>query len=526
MALAAALLVGAGVLAVRSGLEAYRFLPSLDVAGGVFADVPPVEGPPSRRLARRVVVVLIDGLRLDMSYGRPFLDGMRARGVDGVARTHYPTMSRPNHVSIVTGVEPRWSGVRTNRFRSRVPLDSIMARAKAAGLRATFLSDGADGVLEMFTPTFHEANYASYEGIMDRSAALALDRGDELLLLWYSSVDDAGHAKGAASQEYRAAARETDARLAMLLESRIDWTRDAVIVVADHGHIDRGGHGGVEEEVMNVPLILAGAGVREGGVVLDARLIDVAPTVAALLGVPAPGHALGRTLTNALAIDAGEAQALAAADEARQSKLAPIAEAARAEWKQQAARSRTQRGVVVVVTFLVLAAFASWAGGQGVVVLDRRVLLIAVPSFPTLFYGLIATFESWMSPSMVPAGSDITSKMFQYGLVSAAVYLVAAWIALRRRRSPSERLGAAAGLMLVGLVVAMAPAGAAWAVTGRPLAAMLPAADEIMLPPVTYTAVCCFAGASALLMAIEYVVFLARASDPLRFQRLARRTSP
>ena len=36
-----------------------------------------------------------------------------------------------------------------------------------------------------------------------------------------------------------------------------------------------GGHGGIEPEVMTVPLIAAGAGIRGGATPVDARLIDV-----------------------------------------------------------------------------------------------------------------------------------------------------------------------------------------------------------------------------------------------------------
>ena len=70
----------------------------------------------------------------------------------------------------------------------------------------------------------------------------------------------------------------------------IDLTRDTVIVTADHGHVSRGGHGGAEPEVSSVPLVLAGKGIVPGASARNAQLVDVAPTVAALLGVPAPGQ--------------------------------------------------------------------------------------------------------------------------------------------------------------------------------------------------------------------------------------------
>ena len=45
---------------------------------------------------------------------------------------------------------------------------------------------------------------------------------------------------------------------------------------------------------MRVPLLIAGAGVRVGGVARKPKLVDVAPTIAALLGARLPADAQGR----------------------------------------------------------------------------------------------------------------------------------------------------------------------------------------------------------------------------------------
>ena len=60
----------------------------------------------------------------------------------------------------------------------------------------------------------------------------------------------------------------------------------------------RGAHGSTRE--MQVPLLIAGAGVRVSAVPKDAKLVDVAPTIAALLGVRAPASAQGRPLAESL----------------------------------------------------------------------------------------------------------------------------------------------------------------------------------------------------------------------------------
>ena len=60
----------------------------------------------------------------------------------------------------------------------------------------------------------------------------------------------------------------------------------------------RGAHGSTRE--LQVPLLIAGAGVRVGAVPKDAKLVDVAPTIAALLGVRPPVDAQGRALAESL----------------------------------------------------------------------------------------------------------------------------------------------------------------------------------------------------------------------------------
>src|SRR5437868_10078620 len=67
---------------------------------------PFVEDPHTPRLARRVLLVVIDGLGADEAR-LPFLDELRRRGASATARVPYPTVSRPNYVTILTGVPPR-----------------------------------------------------------------------------------------------------------------------------------------------------------------------------------------------------------------------------------------------------------------------------------------------------------------------------------------------------------------------------------------------------------------------------------
>jgi arylsulfatase A-like enzyme len=79
-----------------------------------------------------------------------------------------------------------------------------------------------------------------------------------------------------------------------------------------HSRELRGYHGAWSLEEQQIPLILSGAGIRTGGVVETCELIDLAPTLALLLGGDSPEQAEGRVLWEAL-----DAEPPPAADYAR-----------------------------------------------------------------------------------------------------------------------------------------------------------------------------------------------------------------
>jgi hypothetical protein len=101
-------------------------------------------------------------------------------------------------------------------------------------------------------------------------------------------VDITGHAAGAGAA-YRQAARAADRRVGRLLAAV--WSRPSVaqeawttVVVTDHGHLDRGGHGGREPEVATAWAAAAGPGIRPGGPPPVTRQDQVAPLVLGALG--------------------------------------------------------------------------------------------------------------------------------------------------------------------------------------------------------------------------------------------------
>ena len=76
------------------------------------------------------------------------------------------------------------------------------------------------------------------------------------------------------------------------------WKDTAVMFVADHGGLGTH-HGGVEDiRVLEIPFIVSGPAAKGLRLREPAMLEDVAPTIAALLGLDAPESWRGRAAVN------------------------------------------------------------------------------------------------------------------------------------------------------------------------------------------------------------------------------------
>lgn len=263
---------------------------------------------PTEPLTERVVLVVVDGLRLDASQKMDVLNELRRQGADLVLRVGQPSLSYPSWTVIVSGAWQEISGVTTNWYEGAARVDNIFQVAGEAGKSAVVV--GAPGWRKLFSPTdafaAHEPEetappeeWAKFDKETCRLALEALDRYDTgLVLVHFGGTDALAHNFGGVSAEYLSQVQAVDRYIEQLV-SYMDWDRDTLIVTADHGHIDAGGHGGWEETVLNVPLVMVGKGIRRGAYAARVQA-DIAPTVAALLGLPYPTHSQGMPLLELL----------------------------------------------------------------------------------------------------------------------------------------------------------------------------------------------------------------------------------
>lgn len=215
--------------------------------------------------APKLLLVSIDGLRADMldrgitpNLSRIAHDGVRAQWMT----PSYPSLTFPNHYTIVTGLRPDHHGIIHNsmqeealgRFQLNLPDavtdarwwggEPIWVGAEKAGIRtATWSWPGSEAAIQGIRP--------SQWRVYDAKVPLS-DRVDQVLgwvgqtdadaprlvTLYMEQVDKAGHHNGPDSPEYAAAIVEVDTAIGRLLDglkARGLAATTNLIVLSDHG---------------------------------------------------------------------------------------------------------------------------------------------------------------------------------------------------------------------------------------------------------------------------------------------------
>jgi hypothetical protein len=408
-----------------------RYVPEVTTATAQLADA-----PVRRRATDGVTLFISDGLRLDTSRSLPAWEALRAEGADAVTHAVFPTFTRVGFATMLTGVGPRLHGYLSNYNKRPSPVPSVIDAARKAGVRTRLLAGAPNTLPLQFPDAFEEI--AALE-----PASLSGGPRPHLTVIYVHEPDQTSHTDGATSEAGLRAAAWAGEQLGRV-RAQLDLARETLIAVTDHGHLDGGGHGGHEDVVRQIPLVLAGAGVRRGArleAAAGSDLRDVAATIAELLGLaPIPG-ATGRPLY----------EVMASPPETRIERQVEAPDAPPgAPW----ARAMTTAAALVLIPFLLLRP-RGWRAFLGT--------FVAIG----VFYGLYALRGHPWSFSCVNNEADVPGFMLEVLLLACAAALTGAVVAGSVRRY-------GAGV----ICVTAALAGATWgfAGIGAPAALDQPAA--------------------------------------------------
>jgi Type I phosphodiesterase / nucleotide pyrophosphatase len=238
-----------------------------NAAPGLGSPITVERGPntPDQQAKPYVILVSLDGFRYDYPriYHSPNLDALGARGAsapEGMIPA-YPSITFPNHYTIVTGLYPEHHGIVANAFYDPARKQVYSYRdehavtdgtwyggtplwvlAEQQGMRsACFFWPGSEADIQRTLPTYYmkyDAKYPNRQRVEQvlRWLQLPAERRPHFITLYFSDVDSAGHAHGPDSQEVASAVREVDDEIGRLVEgvAKLNLRVD-VIVVADHG---------------------------------------------------------------------------------------------------------------------------------------------------------------------------------------------------------------------------------------------------------------------------------------------------
>jgi len=227
----------------------------------------------------KVILVVLDGLRHDTA--RAMMGWMEAMVATGRCDAHWmacelPSNSRPLYETILTGRTPVDHGIISNDIVRRSAGDNVFRQVRLAGGRSAAAAYHWIGELYLSAPfdpmtgrlvldgdgDIQDGVFYWDDGYPDDhlfADAHGLLRGTNprFLLLHPMNVDHAGHCHGATSKAYHDAARRQGDLLARYAPVWMGLGYD-VLVTADHGMMDEGGHGGPSVEEIGVPFYALG----------------------------------------------------------------------------------------------------------------------------------------------------------------------------------------------------------------------------------------------------------------------------
>jgi hypothetical protein len=252
------------------------------------------------------------------------------------------TMTKPQHVCMLTGLTQQQSGVTGNRSSKSIPYKSSIFDIMAAHFEP--LPHGErHRELPVRTTMVSWRRFVGRPVAIwaDRSRALQFQKGHgakvhmptrQTLRMWdrlqddeypdtqifsflhYKVIDWAGHLSGTGSRGYHRHLISIDEQIRRLLKELDDrgWGHAAVIITTDHGfpekasqHATRSGDGAPTEDFSisdiwmafrNDPHYAFADRVEENGSTRTPEITDITPTILDIFGVPVPKNLTGTSL--------------------------------------------------------------------------------------------------------------------------------------------------------------------------------------------------------------------------------------
>lgn len=241
---------------------------------------------------KKVQLILVDGMRPDAleKCRNPYIKELLGKSLYTLkARTVFPSVTLPCHMSLFHSVEPARHGISTNIYMPQVrPIkgicEQILPKKSAMFYNWEELRDltrPGSLVRSVFFSGSNEGYEKANRLVGEASIDCIKNQSPDFCFTYLGWTDEQGHATGWMKEEYLHSIDESFKVIEKIIDSQPE--EYVTIIIADHGGHDRS-HGTELEEDMKIPVIIYGKEITPGPIEKDVSILDIAPTVAKLLG--------------------------------------------------------------------------------------------------------------------------------------------------------------------------------------------------------------------------------------------------
>ena len=258
-------------------------------------------------MKQKVILICIDGMRPDglLQCGNPFVQELMNKASWTLdAQTVMPSVTLPCHMSMFHSVPSSKHGVTTYIYNPPAePIIGLCETLRQAGKTSAFFYSW-EPLRELARPlTLHYSCYrrirtvdSSDTWLTDQALQFLETDHPDFLFLYMGDTDDiGGHKFGWMTPEYLTYIKVALDNVRRVIEDRGD--EYSILITADHGGHERI-HGTELPEDMTIPLFFRGPEFAPGIINKEISLLEIAPTIAALLGIRPDPDWEGTSLCN------------------------------------------------------------------------------------------------------------------------------------------------------------------------------------------------------------------------------------
>ena len=253
----------------------------------------------------KVILISIDGMRPDgfLNCGNPFAqEMMKIASYTLNGSTVFPSVTLPCHTSLFHSVTPQRHGITTNLYIPFArPINGLFEQiANHGGVSAMYygwepLRDVSRPESLKFSAYINAYTEESSDTSLTDMALYRIEKSkpDFVFLYMVETDEKGGHDNGWMTPAYLERISIALDNVKRVYEACGD--EYTIIVTADHGGHDRA-HGTDLPEDMTIPMFFFGKGFEPGKQLSGVSILDLAPTIADIMGVPAAEEWEGRSL--------------------------------------------------------------------------------------------------------------------------------------------------------------------------------------------------------------------------------------